>query len=313
MVRILPGESDAGGSRGIAASPDGKALAVGLLGDGLRIFDARTFEQLGKPLPFSPETLAYSPDGETLAIGGWVGYDGVGYLRLVDAHTQKQLAQVRLGKAQATRLAFTKDGAQLAVVESVHEGASWITIRDASTLRQIGARIEPRGFTGRWLSQLWTDPSIALTPDGRSLVTTSQVGELTWWDLESRKPTRTLQVAEGYRALGLSPDGASAAIGLDDGIQLIDLRTGAKRESVGTLGSEPDLAPVQPGRQDHRVDEPRRDGHRVGCRCADSPRDAAWALGLGLAAGLQPRWEDAVHDEHRRERDRLGPQPRAAV
>ena len=60
-----------------------------------------------------------------------------------------------------------------------------------------------------------------------------------WWDLDSRKPTRTLQIAEGYRALGLSPDGASAAIGLDDGIQLIDLRTGAKRESRGTLGSSP--------------------------------------------------------------------------
>ena len=131
VVRILPGGSEAGLLRGIAVSPDGRALAVGVLGDGLRIFDTRTFEQLGEPLPFSPETLAYSPDGETLAMGGWVGYDGVGYLRLVDAHTQKQLAQVRLGRAKPTRLAFTKDGSRLAVVESVHEGASWITIRDA--------------------------------------------------------------------------------------------------------------------------------------------------------------------------------------
>ena len=49
--------------------------------------------------------------------------------------------------------------------------ASWITIRDAATLQQIGSPIEPDGFAGSFLSQLWTDPSIALTPDGRSLVT----------------------------------------------------------------------------------------------------------------------------------------------
>ena len=144
-----------------------------------------------------------------------------------------------LGEGEATRLAFTNDGSQLAVVESVEEEQSWITIRDAATLRQIGSRIEPEGFTGRWLSQWWTDPSIALTPDGRSLVTTSTVGKLTWWDLESREQTRTLEIAEGYRALALSPDGRTAAIGLDDGIQLIDVRTGAVRESRGTLASNP--------------------------------------------------------------------------
>jgi WD40 repeat protein len=126
------------------------------------------------------------------------------------------------------------------VVESVQEVASWITIRKASTLRQIGSPITPSGFTGRWLSQLWTDPSVALTPDSRSLVTTSEAGELTWWDLDSRRRTRTLQIAEGYRALSLSPDGRTAAIGLDEGIQLIDLYTGkAARESRGTLASNP--------------------------------------------------------------------------
>ena len=65
------------------------------------------------------------------------------------------------------------------------------------------------------------------------------MGELTWWDLENREQTRTLEIPEGYRALALSPDGRSAAIGLDDGIQLIDLRTGAVRESRGTLASNP--------------------------------------------------------------------------
>ena len=44
----------------------------------------------------------------------------------------------------------------------------------------------------------------------------------------------------GYRALALSPDGRTAAVGLDDGIQLVDLRTGAVRDGDGgTLAASP--------------------------------------------------------------------------
>ena len=239
VVRILHGQSvpgiEVGLGRSLAVSPDGSRLAV-VAFDGLRLFDARTFEQLGDPLRgvgdgFAP--LAYSPDGKTLAVGGG------GHVRLLDARTRKQLAKESLGTAEATRMAFTGDGSRLVVVESKAEANSWITVRDAATLRPLGARIEPEGFTGRWLSQWWTDPSIALTPDGRSLVTTSTLGTLTWWDLESRDKTRTVEIAEGYRALAISPDGRTAAIGLDDGIQLLDVRTGATRESRGTLASNP--------------------------------------------------------------------------
>ncbi len=225
--------------RGIAGSPDGRTLAVASLSGGVVVFDTRTFEQIGKPLPFGAETLAFSPDGTILALGGFAGFDGIGHLRLVDARTRKQLTDVRLPSGAPNRVAFTKDGSRLVVVESEPEGRSWVTIRDASTLEQIGSRIRPDGFNGRWLSQLWTDPSVALTPDGLSLVTTSEVGELTWWDLESHRSTRTLEIPQGYRALALSPDGRTAVIGLDDGIRLIDLRTGADRESRGTLASSP--------------------------------------------------------------------------
>ena len=189
------------------------------------LFDARTHEQVGDPLPYpGVEAVAYSPDGNTLAVGG---YTGVG---LLDARTHRRLAGAYGG--HATRIAFTSDGSRLAVVESNTDGRpGWITIRDAATLQPIGEPIAPAGFRGSYLSQHWVDPSIALTPDGRSLVTTSADGELTWWDLDSREKTRTLEIAPGYRALALSPDGLMAAIGLDDGIQLIDLPTLAVREA----------------------------------------------------------------------------------
>jgi WD40 repeat protein len=159
---------------------------------------------------------------------------------LIATRTRKQLAEVSLGAAAALRMAFTKDGSQLAVVESTREGGSgWIAIRDAATLNQIGSPIKPEGFTGSFISQWWTHPDVALAPDGRSLVTTSVEGELAWWDLDSRKKTRTIEIEDGYRALALSHDGRTAAIGLDRGIRLINVRTGTAKEARGALASSP--------------------------------------------------------------------------
>jgi WD40 repeat protein len=162
-------------------------------------------------------------------------------IRLVDARTRRLLAEARVGvDTGLNRVAFTRDGALLVVEESGGEGDStWITVRDASTLKPIGAPIRPDGFHGSFISEFWTDPSIALTPDGRSLVTASPAGELAWWDLESRTKTRAIEIDVGQRALALSPDGLTAAVGLDRGIRLIDVRTRAVRETNGALTSDP--------------------------------------------------------------------------
>jgi WD40 repeat protein len=223
-IGIMHGHGDI--LRAIAVSPDGQTLAVAGPDEGLLFFDARTHEQIGEPLAVTEGvvSLAYSPDGKKLAFGGF------SYLALLDTRTRRQLAEVYVG-TQPARLEFTSDGSQLVALESGEEYASSITIRDAATLLPIGPEIEPKGFMGLYLSQYWTDPSVALTPDGHSLVTASADGELAWWDLESREKTRTLEIAPGYRALALSPDGRTAAIGLDRGIQLIDLRTGGARAS----------------------------------------------------------------------------------
>ena len=113
-VGIMHGHSETNSRVGIAVSPDGKTLAVTAPFGGVLLFDARTFEQIGGPVERPPvvEAVAYSPDGETLAVGG------DGYIRLIDARTRKQLAEVSLGAAAAQRMAFTKDGSRLAVVES---------------------------------------------------------------------------------------------------------------------------------------------------------------------------------------------------
>lgn len=243
-IGIVHGSADAGYLRGADVSPDGGTLAVVDADAGLLFFDARTYQQIGDALAppktvvsdlllGHAEAVAYSPDGATVAVGG------NGYVSLVDPNTREQLADVRID-AGATRLAFTSDGSRLVVVESQsdHDAAS-VVVRDASTLRPVGRPIRPDGFSGTYLAEFWSDPAVALTPDGRSLVAASPAGELGWWDLASGEQTRALEIPRGRRALALSPDGRTAAIGLDHGIELIDVRTTAVRRAPGALASSP--------------------------------------------------------------------------
>ena len=249
--------------RGSALSADGRTLAVVDANAGLVFFDTRTYEQVGEgivapalgadPSAADAEAAAYSPDGKTLVFGG------SGYLRLLDARTKDVLAEAAADTSLSS-VAFTSDGRRLVVEESGGEGSSAvITIRDASTLKPIGAPIQPAGFSGSYSSEWWTDPSIALTPaDGRSVVTASPGGELDWWDLGNRTKTRELEIPIGQRALALSPDGLTSAIGLDRGIRLIDVRTRAVREVNGALASDPTWLLFSPDGK--RVVSTSRDG-----------------------------------------------------
>ena len=231
--------------RAIAVSPDAKTLAVTGEGTGLLFYDARTFEQIGEPLPHFAASLAYSPDGRALAVGGDQ------YVRLIDARTGEQLAETAVG-GFASRLAFTKDGSQLVVLFTPGPGNdlgradAQITIRDAATLEPIGPSIEPKAFVGAYVGFNYASPDFVLTADDRSLVTASADGELAWWDLRSGKKTRTLPIETGLHALALSPDGLTAAVGIDRGIQLVDVRTGDVRRATGGSAGRPTWALFSP-------------------------------------------------------------------
>jgi WD40 repeat protein len=240
--------------RGIAISPDGTTLAVGG-GGGVHFFDAGTYEQIGQPLQVADleaslirrgESLAYSPDGRTLAVGG------DHYVRLFDARTREQLAETAVGGV-AMRMAFTKEGSQLVVLfppgdaEDLGGDDAWITIRDAATLEPIGRSIQPETFVGAYVGFEYVSPHFALTDD-RSLITASEDGGLSWWDLRSRKKTRTLKIetGPGLHALALSPDGLTAAVGIDRGIQFVDLSAGTVRTATRGLTGSPNSVLFSP-------------------------------------------------------------------
>ena len=85
------------------------------------------------------------------------------------------------------------------------------------------------------------------TPDGRFLITASEDGELVWWDLRTRKKTRTLRIETGTApALAVSPDGLTAAVGIKHGVRLVDLRSGAVRTATADLAGSPNWVLFSP-------------------------------------------------------------------
>jgi WD40 repeat protein/tRNA A-37 threonylcarbamoyl transferase component Bud32 len=235
--------------RVLALSPDGKTLAVaGSGGAGIRFFDAETYEQVGRPVvvPISAfglksvVGLAYSPDGKTLAFATIPDFGAPSYLRVIDVQTRELVAEAR---PFALDVDFTADGSLLVLTEYLGYGSIYVTFRDSTTLAMVGSPIQlgvgSASVDKYRAAYARTARFFALTPDGGSVVIASPDGELAWWDLRSREKTRALEIAEGYHALALGPDGLTAAVGIDGGVQLVDVRSGKVRTARGILAGEP--------------------------------------------------------------------------
>ena len=236
-IGIMHGPEDASPA-GIALSPDGRTIAISDFFRKLLFFDARTYDPIGEPLrlPEWVDSLAYSPDGKTLAFGG--GF----YISSIHARTRKPLEQAALN-GNAARMAFTGDGSKLVVFT---EEPTAISIRDATTLNPVGPPIQPDGFTRTSVWSSDKSPQFALTPDSRFVVTASDRGELAWWSLRNRRKTRTLEIEAGYHPLAISPDGRTVAVGTAAGIQLVDARTGHTETATLDLAGSPESVLFSP-------------------------------------------------------------------
>jgi WD40 repeat protein len=159
----------------------------------------------------SVRSVVFSPDGKTLASGGWNGP-----ARLWDAQTGKVRATVG---AHASSVVFSPDGKMLASV-SGHTVALW----DAKTGK---GQTNLEGHTD-------SVNSVVFGPDGQFLVSKGDKNEIRIWDLRSgRGADEFKEFTKTISSVAFSPDGKALAVaGLAPVLRVMDALTG---KQVATL------------------------------------------------------------------------------
>jgi WD40 repeat protein len=185
------------GVASVAFSPKEAILATGTLGSGgdLKLWDADTFQPLPPPEGRPLNTVgwpAFSPDGRTLATGGYGGAVG-----LWDVATGRNLAVLRGHTANVTTVAFSRDGRTLA-------SGSWdgtVRVWDVADVAHPAHRHTLVGHAARV-------PSVAFSPDGTTLASAGADGTVKLWDPATGRGRCTL-VGHDHpvRAVAFSPDG----------------------------------------------------------------------------------------------------------
>ncbi|KAG9120933.1 hypothetical protein FRC07_003330 [Ceratobasidium sp. 392] len=236
--------------RSVAYSPDGAYIASGSEDNTIRIWDARTGQQVGEPLEGHINgvgSVAYSPDGAYIASGSW---DKT--IRIWDARTGQQVGEPLEGHINGVgSVAYSPDGAYIA------SGSNDNTIRiwDARTGQQVGQPLE--GHTHSVLS-------IAYSPDGAYIASGSWDETIRIWDVRTGQQVgKPLEGhINGVWSVAYSPDGAYIAFGsYDNTIRIWDARTGQQvgqpleghTNHVWSVAYSPDSAYIASGSYDNTI------------------------------------------------------------
>jgi WD40 repeat protein len=158
--------------------------------------------------------VAYSPGGKTLA----AGYSG-GTIRLWDVASHRLISTASWGGAPLA-LAFTDGGKTLEVAGPAALGA-WDLAKQA--------RIAARPFTG-----VTGGRSVAFSPDGTTLATGGDDGNVRLWDAATQQEIGAPMSSDlkPVEAVAFSPDGTTVAAASSDGT--VQLWNAATQQEAGT-------------------------------------------------------------------------------
>jgi WD40 repeat protein len=219
---VISGDADGDGRIDLphiaTLSPDGDRLAIAIY-EKIYIWDVQNGQLLGASdvfLGFPPSALEFSPDGNTLASAGnewqiylWDAFSGIN----LDIWETSQTRNI-------TSLSFSADGRYIA--SGSVDGT--VNLFDLGTGEQILRQPRYSITTGQEvpppvLGHPSEVRSVALSPDGKTLISGAADGNLLIWDTNTMIPYAVPKPAYvgPIRALAWHPDDGSFSVGGENG------------------------------------------------------------------------------------------------